>query len=141
MDNQKEVNITSAEWRIMRVVWTLESATSRELTDILGESMQWKPATIKTLLRRLVDKNILKTTKKGNRFIYSPVMNETDTIENETKQFFSNLCARKVGMAIASLVKESDLTQDDLDKIQLALNDKEPVADIKCNCIPGDCDC
>lgn len=141
MDNVKDINITTAEWRIMRVIWTLGSATSRELIDILGESMDWKPATIKTLLRRLVDKDIVATTKQGNKFIYTAKMQETDTIEITTKQFFDQLCARKVGTAIASLVDESELTAEDIDKIKDALNKKQPVKEIKCNCLPDNCDC
>lgn len=141
MDNVKDINITTAEWRIMRVIWTLGSATSRELIDILGESMDWKPATIKTLLRRLVDKDIVATTKQGNKFIYTAKIQETDTIEITTKQFFDQLCARKVGTAIASLVDESELTAEDIDKIKDALNKKQPVKEIKCNCLPDNCDC
>ncbi|WP_125771289.1 CopY/TcrY family copper transport repressor [Companilactobacillus furfuricola] len=141
MDNVKDINITTAEWRIMRVIWTLGSATSRELIDILGESMDWKPATIKTLLRRLVDKDIVATTKQGNKFIYTAKMQETDTIELTTKQFFDQLCARKVGTAIASLVDESELTAEDIDKIKNALDKKQPVEEIKCNCLPDNCNC
>lgn len=141
MDDVKDINITTAEWKIMRVIWTLGSATSRELIDILGESMDWKPATIKTLLRRLVDKNIIATQKQGNKFIYTAKMPETDTIEITTKQFFDQLCARKVGTAIASLVDESELTADDIEKIKLALDKKQPVKEIECNCLPDNCNC
>ncbi|MCH4010048.1 CopY/TcrY family copper transport repressor [Companilactobacillus sp.] len=141
MDNVKDINITTAEWRIMRVIWTLGTATSRELTDILGESMGWKSATIKTLLRRLLDKDAIKFEKEGNKFIYSAKLQETDTIELTTKQFFDQLCARKIGTAITSLIDESELTQDDIDSIKEALDKKSPVAEIKCNCLPDGCDC
>lgn len=141
MDNVKDVNITTAEWRIMRVIWTLGKATSRELIEILGESMSWKPATIKTLLRRLVDKDILEATKSGNKFIYTAKMQETDTIELTTQQFFEQLCAKKVGTAIASLINKSELTADDIEKIKQAIDQKNPVESIACNCIPNDCEC
>lgn len=141
MDNVKDVNITTAEWRIMRVIWTLKTATSHELIDILGESMDWKPATIKTLLRRLLDKDAIAATKEGNKFIYSAKMKETDTIELTTKQFFDQLCAKKIGTAITSLVNESELTQEDINNIQEALKNKTPVKQIKCNCLPDNCDC
>ncbi|WP_125711915.1 CopY/TcrY family copper transport repressor [Companilactobacillus kedongensis] len=137
----KEINITDAEWRIMRVIWTLDSATSRELIDILGESMDWKPATIKTLLRRLSDKGIVETKKDGNKFIYTATMDENDTIDLASKKFFNQVCAKKVGSAIAYLIDNSELTQDDVDKIQSSLDSKEPVKEIECNCIPGNCDC
>ncbi|MQS46053.1 CopY/TcrY family copper transport repressor [Lactobacillus salsicarnum] len=137
----KELNITDAEWRIMRVIWTLDTATSRELTNVLGESMDWKPATIKTLLRRLTDKKIIEAHKDGNKFIYTANIAENETIDLASQKFFNQVCARKVGSAITNLIDESELTQDDIDKIQSALNKKVPVEDIECNCIPGKCDC
>ena len=142
MDKVQDVNITSAEWRIMRVVWTLKTTTSHEITEILGDSMGWKSATIKTLLRRLVDKNILRAQKQGNKFIYSAIMPETNTIETATKQFFDQLCAQKVGSAIADLIAESNLTAEDVNKIQTQLNQKQPVESVECDCIPDqDCNC
>lgn len=138
---EKDINITDAEWRIMRVIWTLDSATSRELIDILGESMDWKPATIKTLLRRLSDKGIVKTKKDGNKFIYTATMDESDTIDLASKKFFNQVCAKKVGSAIAYLIDNSELTQADVEKIQTSLNAKEPVEEIECNCIPDGCNC
>lgn len=137
----KDINITDAEWRIMRVIWTLDSATSRELIDILGESMDWKPATIKTLLRRLSDKGVVETKKDGNKFIYTATMDESDTIDLASKKFFNQVCAKKVGSAIAYLIDNSELTQADLDKIQASLDKKDPVKEIQCNCIPDGCNC
>ena len=48
------VKISDSEWEIMRVIWTLGQTTAQEITQILADSMDWKPATIKTLLGRLV---------------------------------------------------------------------------------------
>ena len=51
-----DLEITPAEWQIMRVVWSLRQTTSSQIIEILQKKVDWKPATIKTLLRRLVDK-------------------------------------------------------------------------------------
>lgn len=137
MTDLKDINITESEWRIMRVVWTLKSVTSKELIDILGDAMNWKPATIKTLLRRLTDKNILSTEKIGNKFIYTSNVAEGDTIDLATKKFFAQVCSMKVGSAIADIIDESQLTQSDIDLITSKLNMKKPVDSIECNCIPN----
>ena len=54
----KECHITSAEWQIMKVVWANREVTSKFVSDVLCEKMEWKKATIKTLLNRLLEKNI-----------------------------------------------------------------------------------
>lgn len=66
------LEITPAEWQVMRVVWSLRQTTSSQIIEILQKKVDWKPATIKTLLRRLVDKKALSATRQGRGFIYEP---------------------------------------------------------------------
>lgn len=64
------IKISDSEWEVMRVIWTQESTTAQEIIDILGQTMDWKPATIKTLLGRLVKKEAVRTEQAGkNTFI------------------------------------------------------------------------
>ncbi len=63
--------ITDSEWEVMRVVWTLNEATSNDIIDVLEKKKDWKPATTKTFIGRLVKKGILETKKQGKRYIYS----------------------------------------------------------------------
>ncbi|MEL1239049.1 BlaI/MecI/CopY family transcriptional regulator [Liquorilactobacillus nagelii] len=37
MKNKKTVEISDAEWEIMRMVWTLQTATSRKIIDNLKQ--------------------------------------------------------------------------------------------------------
>ncbi len=60
----KKQHITDAEWEVMRVVWANSEVTSKFVAEVLCEKMNWKQATIKALLNRLLEKNILK--KEGN---------------------------------------------------------------------------
>lgn len=72
----EQMDISPAEWRVMRVAWTLGQVTSAQVIDALKQRVDWKPATIKTLLRRLVKKGALKTTQEGRAFIYTPLIPE-----------------------------------------------------------------
>ena len=70
------IEASPSEWEVLRVVWSLEKATSRAISEILLEKEEWANATTKTLLGRLVKKGYLKTEKDGNRFIYSATVDE-----------------------------------------------------------------
>ena len=50
------IKISDSEWEIMRVIWTLGKSDAQEVTALLSESKDWKTATVKTLLGRLVKK-------------------------------------------------------------------------------------
>lgn len=135
------VKISDSEWEVMRVIWTLNQTTAQEITQILADSMDWKAATVKTLLGRLVKKEVVWTQQEGKKFIYHPAVSEMETVRSATENLFSHICAKKVGETIADLVEEATLTQEDIDKIMEQLQQKEPVATIACNCIPGQCTC
>lgn len=135
------IKISDSEWEVMRVIWTLGQANAQQITQILADSMDWKVATVKTLLGRLVKKEALWTEQEGKKFIYHPAVSEMETVRSATENLFSHICAKRVGATIADLVEEATLTQEDIQQIMKQLNKKELVETIECNCIPGQCEC
>lgn len=85
----KGLEITPAEWQVMRIVWTLGETTSNQVINILQRKVDWKPATVKTLLRRLVAKEALTTTRQGRSFIYRPLVAEQPTMNQAADELFN----------------------------------------------------
>src|SRR5699024_12421981 len=92
-------HITDAEWEVMRVVWANIRVTSKEVISILEEKMDWKQATTKTLLGRLVEKGALNTEQEGRKFIYSANIEEKEAVRSFTNDIFDRTCRKKVGKA------------------------------------------
>lgn len=130
------VKISDSEWEIMRVIWTQESTTAQEIIDILGQTMAWKPATIKTLLGRLVKKEAVRTEQSGKKYIYYPAISEGATVKSATENLFSHICAKRIGETIAELVAEAELTEADVEKIKEQLVKKKTVDTIACTVSP-----
>ncbi len=137
------VKASSAEWEVMRVIWSLEKATSRSVSEVLKETQDWEVATTKTLLGRLVKKGYLETSKKGNHFIYTPTISESDSVDKRVNRLFSSICQAGIGQAIANAIDDFDLTNDDYEMIQKVLNEKEYVDHLHCDCLSkgGSCNC
>ena len=138
---EETIRISDAEWEIMRVVWTKGQVDALTIAQILGDKMQWKLATIKTLLGRLVKKGALKTDQIGKKFIYSAKVAEDHVFSQATEELFGHLCAKKMGSTLAQLIEEVPLTQEDVSLLQEILAKKTVVETIACNCIPGQCQC
>lgn len=138
---ETQMKISDSEWEVMRVLWTLGYADAQEITGILGASMNWKLATVKTLLGRLVKKNAITTEPVGKKFRYFPAVSEEETIQSATENLFSHVCAKKMGATIADLIQDAELTAADIALIQQTLTDKVASPHIACNCIPGQCEC
>ncbi|RHW50187.1 CopY/TcrY family copper transport repressor [Bombilactobacillus bombi] len=134
--------ISNAEWEVMRVVWTLKKATSQEIITNLSHS-QWQPATIKTLIGRLVKKNCLAAKRQQRPFVYYPLIAENTAMNQATMALFSHLCAMKKGQTIINLLKNTSLSQKDIQSMQLILQEKLQTAPkkIDCDCVVGGHNC
>lgn len=136
----QEKSVSPAEWQIMRVVWAQKETSSRYIIDCLAEAMAWKDSTIKTLIRRLVDKGWLDKQKQGRSYIYRAQVSQEEANRLELKTIFDNLCQCQAGELIVQCIEDTPLSQDMIDHIQEALDEKAPQA-VTCSCLPGQCQC
>lgn len=135
--------ISNAEWEIMRVVWTKEETTSSQILEILEQKTDWTASTVKTLLKRLVDKGYLATQKSGKSFLYSALVSEEEAINRQADELFDKFCQRKHTAIIKHLVETTLMTMADINDLQALLLSKkeEALEEVPCNCIPGQCRC
>ena len=143
MTELAQKKITDAEWEVMRVVWTNGKATSREIISVLQEKMDWKQATIKTLIGRLVDKGLLATEPIGNKFIYSANVSDQESVGGATEDLLAHVCTKKVGRTIAELIDRATLSHADVAILEkaIAIKKRTAVDEVKCMCTPGQCNC
>lgn len=135
---------SAAEWEVLRVIWSLDEATSRSVSEVLKETQNWEVATTKTLLGRLVKKGYLKTTKEGNHFVYTATLSEKESVNRRVNRLFDSICQAGIGKAIASVIEDYDLSVSDKQLILEALNNKAFKAKLNCDCLTkddGTCNC
>lgn len=135
------MSISNAEWEIMRVVWTKEETTSSQILEILEQKTDWTASTVKTLLKRLVDKGYLATQKSGKSFLYSTLVSEEEAINRQADELFDKFCQRKHTVIIKHLLETTPMTMADINDLQALLLSKkeEALEEVPCNCIPGQC--
>lgn len=139
----KQVEISNAEWEVMRLLWSLGEASSKQLSDLLVKKQGWKAATVKTLLGRLVNKDYVAAKKSGRRYLYRATVGEQATIDAQLKMSFDKICQRHVGRALAHVVQDVPLTTTDIDRLITLLNERRATAPatLPCNCLfpPQEC--
>ena len=136
----KGLEITPAEWQVMRIVWTLGETTSSQIITILQRKVDWKPATVKTLLRRLVAKGALSKTRQGRSFIYRPLVEEQATMDQVADDLFNSICEHCVGRTLDHVIDQATLSKADIERLQATLAAKQATApdQVQCNCVPGE---
>ncbi|MGF7437737.1 CopY/TcrY family copper transport repressor [Lentilactobacillus senioris] len=132
----KEQTITSSERVVMRIIWTLGKATSRQVADSLTD-MQWSVSTIKTLLSRLEKKGFLSAIVEGNHKVYKATMSETEASINVGDQLSEQVCAMQIGTVLKEVIENNSISQSDIDDLISLLTAKKKTApaEVACNCM------
>ncbi len=130
--------MSPAEWELMRIIWTKGGASSSEVIELIQKKRSWTESTVKTLLRRLVNKEILQTVKDGRKFIYHPTIEEKDAMNENVTELFDHLCNMKKGKVVIELLSKLELSRTDIQELQKVLVQKSKTAPevIKCDCLP-----
>lgn len=137
------MNISDSEMVIMRAIWTLEHASVDQISCKIAASNNWSVATIKTLLGRLVKKEVLSTTKSGRKFIYTPTLSECQAVALMGQDLLDKVCAKKYPNVIINLINSADLTIEGIKEISDALAEKIPACHVSCDCLEkaNECSC
>ena len=118
MSNDLACKITGSELEVMKLLWRAEDALPvTEIREKLQASKGWEPATIKTLVSRLVTKGAVRQEKR-KVFYYSPLISEKEYSAWATGDLISRLFNGRVRDLVAALVNSDGLTQDDLDELR-----------------------
>ena len=112
-----EINISEAEWEVMRVVWSNQETTSKFVIDTLGEEKSWTASTIKTLLSRLVEKGFISTRKQGNKFLYSAKCVEDECLDILTQNFLERICERRTHIIVKNIIATDNWSKSNIDEI------------------------
>jgi BlaI family penicillinase repressor len=117
--------ITQAEWDVMEVVWDRAPVPASTIVEALEAKRRWTLTTVRTLLRRLVDKGALHQAPDGKRFLYSARVSRADCVRQESDSFLDRVLGRAPAATLLHLVRRADLTQDDIEQLRRILNEKE----------------
>lgn len=135
------LNISEAEWEVMRVVWASGESTSQEVTRVLNGKRGWSQSTVKTLIGRLTGKGYLQARKDARRFVYTTHLEEPESLKLEVDSLLERICSRKIPNLLAYLVEKTPMITEDRAMLAQVLQNKQVVGEVPCDCYPGQCTC
>lgn len=110
--------ITDSELEVMKLLWCAKDALPvTAIREQLQKSKGWEPATIKTLISRLVSKGAVHQEKR-NVYYYSPTISEKEYSSWAAKDLVTRIFNGKASDLIASLVNSDGLSQEDLAELR-----------------------
>ena len=114
--------LSAAEWKVMNTVWRLKRCAAREVCEAAQAEFGWSASTVKTLLRRLVEKGYLQTTQVGNSFLYRPARPALSALRRAADTLLQNALEGTVGPLLAHMVKTSRLSPEEVAELRALLD-------------------
>lgn len=131
------MQISDAEWQVMKIIWMQGEQTSTDLIRVLAERFDWSKSTIQTLLARLVEKECLTRKKEGKSFVYSALLTLDQSRDLLVQDIKDKVCSRRIRNLLADLIVECEFTQTDLEDLEAVISEKKSssVTEVRCNCM------
>lgn len=114
--------ISDAEYKVMKVVWNQTPISTPEVTDQLADSNGWSPKTVQTMLSRLVKKGALSYEKRGRAFYYTPLVDETEVLREETTSFLDRFYNGCISSMVSNFLEEDRLTAEEINDLRKLLD-------------------
>ncbi|MEH6723394.1 MAG: BlaI/MecI/CopY family transcriptional regulator [Qipengyuania sp.] len=115
--------ISEAEHAVMEVLWDRNPISAAEVCDAICARRDWSIPTVKTLLSRLVQKQVVSTEPQGRKFLYRPLIERSDYVGGESRRLVDRLFGGRAAPLFAQLAESEALTDDDLVEIEALLRE------------------
>ncbi|VIW57101.1 transcriptional repressor [Streptococcus pneumoniae] len=131
------MQISDAEWQVMKIIWMQGEQTSTDLIRVLAERFDWSKSTVQTLLARLVEKECLTRKKEGKSFVYSALLTLDQSRDLLVQDIKDKVCSRRIRNLLVDLIVECEFTQTDLEDLEAVISEKKSsaVTEVRCNCM------
>ncbi|MHC4642451.1 MAG: BlaI/MecI/CopY family transcriptional regulator, partial [Planctomycetota bacterium] len=80
------VELTEAEWGIMKVVWEKQPCTAGTVQEMLVKSRDWAYSTVKTTMDRMTEKGFLEIERFRNLQLFKSCISEVDAKRGEFRK-------------------------------------------------------
>lgn len=107
--------VSDSELVLMKIVWANQGAAKYAaiMEELAKTGNTWQKNTVITLLSRLVDKGMLKTSKIGRRNEYIALVTEADYQSAQARTLVSKLYAGNAKGLVATLIQGEMLSEED----------------------------
>jgi len=116
--------VSDYELELLKIIWAKGgTALYAEIVDDLetkGNSLTKN--TILSLLSRLADKGVLKTSKTGRRNIYTTIITENEYQADQTIRFLDKIYEGSTKGLVSTLIAKDLLSENDYQELQKQWN-------------------
>jgi len=121
---KKEIELTEAEWTIIKAIWEQEPCTAPAIQQLLEPETAWTYSTVRTLMDRMVTKGSLAANKERNVTLYSSVITRTQAQRGELLYALRNAFNGALTPMVQCLIESKDLNAEELAQLESLIKAK-----------------
>jgi len=120
--------LTKGEEEIMQIIWQLDRCTVSDIRNYMETELGMKKpphSSVSTIVRILEDKKFLDHKAYGRTYEYFPIVAKDDYSKSSIKKLVSNYFEGSMSNLVSFLVKEKDLSKEELNEMLDKLEEEE----------------
>jgi predicted transcriptional regulator len=121
----KSPTLTEQELEIMKIVWSRESASVRDVYEALLERRKIAYTTVMTMMKILEQKKYLLKTQEDRAYIYRPAKPKNQVIKGMVREFVNRVFNGSAEPLLVHLIEDQRLSRKDLEEIAQMIRRKE----------------
>ena len=110
--------LTKTEERIMQIIWDLERCLVRDIIEKMPDEPKPPYNTISSVVRLLESKGYLSYKAYGKTYEYFPIISKDEYGQRSFRKVFANYFDNSVESLLSFMVKEENLTVEEIEKIK-----------------------
>ncbi|MDJ0654489.1 MAG: BlaI/MecI/CopY family transcriptional regulator [Xanthomonadales bacterium] len=123
MARKRSQTLTDGELRIMDVIWNLEEASVREVTDRLNQDEVVAYNTVQTMMGILETKGYLAHHKQGRAFVYRPLVDRDRAQRKALKHLLSQFFAGSPAALVQNLLDNDEVDPMEIDRLRAMIDE------------------
>lgn len=117
------MHITAAESQVMESLWRTSPLTPDELIADVRTREDWGPATVKTLINRLLKKKAIRSERIDGRTRYVPLVQRADYVQSESQNLLDRLFGGELTPLVAHFAEHRKLTPQEVERLKRLIDE------------------
>lgn len=113
------VELTEAEWEIMKVVWEKEPCAAGTVQETLASSRNRAYSTVKTMMDRMVEKGFLEIEKIRNLQLFKSCISEVDAKRGEFRRMLKRAFNGALTPMMQFLIEHEGLSKEEASQLRM----------------------
>jgi len=128
MTSKPAIELTEAEWAIIKAVWAHEPCAAPTIQEALLQSKRWAYSTVRTLMDRMAGKGLLRMEKIRHMTLYRSAVTRQQAQQSELLYALKHAFNDALTPMMQGLLETRDLSVAELTELEALLREKRKQA-------------